>query len=331
MIKILIGRSVECQICYEGVAPISSKHAELIIGDDGRMMFTDYSTNGTMVNGQMINHKTIPVSYGEEIIFPGNVALDWNLVAAVFNRMRETPSAGAAQQPSQSAPAAQPQQSYYQSTPVSPNMGSGETLSFSTTLSDGFAMGARNSLSYLAAMVLYILTIWIPYINIGTTIAIMTLPLLYAKGEKSFNPFVIFDSSYRRKMGDFLLLSVFVSFVTISSMLFMFIPSVVLMLTYSLSLLFLMDREQDPIAAMQSSQKATYGSKWIMFGVNFVFALCYGLISGLFIFLTGLSASAGVALAVIVGLLSFAVLIIMMSVAVGIQASVWKQLNTKIE
>ena len=327
MIKILIGRSVECQICYEGVAPISSKHAELIIGDDGRMMFTDYSTNGTMVNGQMINHKTIPVSYGEEIVFPGNVALDWNLVAAVFNRMRETPSAGVAQQPS---PAPQPQQPY-QSTPVSPNMGSGETLSFSTTLSDGFAMGARNSLSYLAAMVLYILTIWIPYINIGTTIAIMTLPLLYAKGDKSFNPFVIFDSSYRRKMGDFLLLSVFVSFVTMFSMFFMFIPSIVLMLTYSLSLLFLMDREQDPIAAMQSSQKATYGSKWMMFGVNFVFALCYGLISGLFIFLTGLSASAGVALAVIVGLLSFAVSIIMMSVAVGIQASVWKQLNTKIE
>ena len=168
MIKILIGRSVECQICYEGVAPISSKHAELIIGDDGRMMFTDYSTNGTMVNGQMINHKTIPVSYGEEIVFPGNVALDWNLVAAVFNRMRETPSAGAAQRPSpapqpqQPSPAPQPQQSYYQSTPVSPNMGSGETLSFSTTLSDGFAMGARNSLSYLGAIVLYLLTIWIP-------------------------------------------------------------------------------------------------------------------------------------------------------------------------
>lgn len=336
MIKILIGRSAECQICYEGISQISSKHAELIIGDDGRMMLTDYSTNGTMVNGQMVHHKSIPVSYGEEIMFPGNVALDWNLVASVFNQMKSNsnqqaapsypsypsaPSAPSAPMPPQSAPSS--------SNGGGANSGNG-TLSLSLTLSEGFTMGFRNSLSFLGTIILYGLTIWVPYINIGTTIAIASLPLLYAKNQ-SFSPFFIFESSYRKRMGDCLLLSVFMGSITIVSTIAMFFPALVIGLTYSLSLLFLLDREQDPIASMQSSQKATYGSKWTMFGAYLIFILCQGFVSGLLTLLVGLSVEGGIPLAIIVGLLSYVVSIIFASTLVGMRASIWKQLNSKIE
>ena len=51
--------------------------------------------------------------------------------------------------------------------------------------------------SIIAAVALWLITIWIPYLNIGTTIAITLLPTQLAKGE-IINPLGIFDAKYRR-------------------------------------------------------------------------------------------------------------------------------------
>ena len=48
-------------------------------------------------------------------------------------------------------------------------------LDFGSVLSQGFLVGMKNLPSLLGAIVLWLLTIWIPYVNVGTTIAIMTL------------------------------------------------------------------------------------------------------------------------------------------------------------
>ena len=58
-----------------------------------------------------------------------------------------------------------------------------KTLDFSETLRDSLCIGIKNAPSIMAAVVLYLVTIWIPYINIGTTIAITLLPTQLAKGE----------------------------------------------------------------------------------------------------------------------------------------------------
>tara|TARA_B100000683_G_C12089305_1_gene390286 strand:- start:84 stop:335 length:252 start_codon:yes stop_codon:yes gene_type:complete len=69
-------------------------------------------------------------------------------------------------------------------------------------LKEGASLGLRNSLSIIGAYLHYILTIWVPYINVGTTIAIVSLPVSISKG-RVISPLVIFYSKYRKNMGTF--------------------------------------------------------------------------------------------------------------------------------
>ena len=55
-------------------------------------------------------------------------------------------------------------------------------LDFAETLKDSIAIGVKNAPSVVVAVALWLVTIWIPYINIGTTIAISLLPVELAKG-----------------------------------------------------------------------------------------------------------------------------------------------------
>ena len=50
-------------------------------------------------------------------------------------------------------------------------------LDFAETLKDSIEIGAKNAPSIVVAVILWLVTIWIPYINIGTTIAIKLLPV----------------------------------------------------------------------------------------------------------------------------------------------------------
>ena len=75
-------------------------------------------------------------------------------------------------------------------------------LDFGETLKDSVAIGVKNAPSVIAAVALWLITIWIPYLNVGTTIAITLLPTQLAKGE-IVNPLGIFDSKYRRYMDGF--------------------------------------------------------------------------------------------------------------------------------
>lgn len=56
-------------------------------------------------------------------------------------------------------------------------------LDFGETLKDSVAIGVKNAPSVIAAVALWLITIWIPYLNVGTTIAITLLPTQLAKGE----------------------------------------------------------------------------------------------------------------------------------------------------
>ncbi len=311
MIKFLIGRSAECDICYDSILEISGKHAEITVGDDGRIIFTDFSTNGTYVNGQLVHHASIMINYGANIVFPGNITFNWDFISSKLHDCQ-----------AQEQPQSQPQPPMY-----TPQVSQGG-LSFSQTISEGCSSGFSNCLSLIGAALLYILTIWIPYINIGTTIAMMTLPLLYARGE-AFNPLIIFESRYRRGMGNILLLEVFKNAVIALSAIFMFFPSIVMAFTYMLSPLFLIDKEQDPISAMQSSSRATYGSKWTILGILLVLMFAFSIIEGILIGLMLLSAQAGAGLVIIVGIINFLASLTMCSVFIGILGSIWNQLKDK--
>lgn len=331
MKTIYIGRNAGNDIVLNEPS-ISGRHAEITIGDDGQIVLTDYSTNGTYVNGMQIHHSSQLVNYGDSVVFPGGVQLDWNQVAG--NQGGYSPAQNQytmASTPAYGAPAGG-------HSPIPNTTGSGNShyevpaggakLEFGLTFSEGFTTGLRNALSLLGTLILYVLTIWIPYINIGTTIAMASLPARWAE-DKTFNPLEIFASRYRRVMWNYMLASVLTFFIYLMAFAFMFFPLYVAVIALSLVSLYVIEKDMTPIDAIQASNNATYGNKWLIFGIYIVFGLGAGLVFGLLSALVGLLIveSGSGAVGVLMAILLYALVILMMSIWIGVSGSIWRQLK----
>ena len=199
-----------------------------------------------------------------------------------------------------------------------------KTLDFSETLRDSLCIGIKNAPSIIAAVVLYLVTIWIPYINIGTTIAITLLPTQLAKGEV-INPASIFDSKYRRYMGEYLITTGLMILPILIAFAFLYIPGIVLSLAWSLSYYFLIEKGKNPIEAIRASNDATYGSKWTMFAVALVFGVAAAIVMLIFSAICGM-----INVGFITFVVMFALIVIVMSVGMAISASYWKQLKDNV-
>lgn len=177
----------------------------------------------------------------------------------------------------------------------------------------------------MAAVVLYLVTIWIPYINIGTTIAITLLPTQLAKGEV-INPASIFDSKYRRYMGEYLITTGLMILPILIAFAFLYIPGIVLSLAWSLSYYFLIEKGKNPMEAIKASNDATYGSKWTMFFVMLVFCIVFGVTFGILGAVCSL-----IDVGFITFLVMFALVVLAISIDMAIEASIWKQLKDNVE
>ena len=198
-------------------------------------------------------------------------------------------------------------------------------LDFSTTLKDAISIGLKNAPSVIAAVALWLITIWVPYINVGTTIAITLLPTQLAKGE-IINPLSIFESKYRRYMGEYFITMGLMVFPILIGFIFMFAPAIVLSIAWSLSYYFLIEKGKNPIQAIKASNDATYGSKWIMFAVMLVVGIIAGIFLGIFQALCD---------AINVGFITFVVMfvlyVLIISINMAVNASFWKQLKDNVE
>ena len=192
-------------------------------------------------------------------------------------------------------------------------------LDFAETLKDSIAIGVKNAPSVVVAVALWLVTIWIPYINIGTTIAISLLPVELAKGSV-INPLGIFDSKYRRYMGEYLITAGLMVIPIYIAFVFMIVPGIVL------SFYFLLGKGKKPMQAIKASNDATYGSKWTMFLVTLVFGIMVGIVFGILF---------AICLAINVGFITFLVMFVLIvlaaSVRMAIDASFWKQLKDNVE
>lgn len=141
-------------------------------------------------------------------------------------------------------------------------------------LSEGIGLGIKNAASMLGASILWLLTIWIPYLNVGTTIAMTTIPIELSKG-KVISPLFIFDGKYRKFMGEYFTLIGLMYLAIIPAMIFMFIPGIIISIGWSLAIYILLDKGVAPGEAMIRSNKATYGYKWTIFGVSFLLGLAF--------------------------------------------------------
>lgn len=158
-------------------------------------------------------------------------------------------------------------------------------ITMGSIISNGFKIGLKNFLSLIGAVILWVLTIWIPYLNVGTTIAIFSIPLSMSKGN-IISPTEIFKEKYRKYMGEYFMLLGLKNMVIYPALMFMIIPGIVISISYSLGLLLLIDKGLDPSKALSESNKYTDGYKWEIFlgklvlclplvipFVNFVYAI----------------------------------------------------------
>lgn len=198
-------------------------------------------------------------------------------------------------------------------------------LDFATTLQDAIAIGLKNAPSVIAAVALWLITIWVPYINVGTTIAITLLPTRLAKGE-IVNPLGIFDSKYRRYMGEYFITMGLMVFPILIGVLFMIVPAIVLSIAWTLSYYFLFEKEKNPIQAIKASNDATYGSKWTMFAVQLVVGIIVGIVLGIFRFLCDL-----IDVEFITFIVMFVLYVLAISISMAVNASFWKQLKDNVE
>lgn len=79
MKKITIGRASENDIIIDNPT-VSGYHAEIVIKDDGAITLTDYSRNGTSVNGVLVHNATRILQKGDPVLFPDRIPLDWSQV-----------------------------------------------------------------------------------------------------------------------------------------------------------------------------------------------------------------------------------------------------------
>ncbi|HCY01164.1 MAG TPA: hypothetical protein DG754_13585 [Bacteroidales bacterium] len=184
-------------------------------------------------------------------------------------------------------------------------------LDFGQLLLNAVSLGLKNFPSLLGCLVLWILTIWIPYVNVGTTIAIVTLPAAISKG-KIISPLEIFDKKYYKFMGEFFLVSGLRTLIIFPAMLFLIVPGIVLSIAYSLSTLLVVDKGKGASEALKLSNNLTYGNKWAIFLAQLVIGVSVLIVYSL---LTWLWSPLG-----------FIVLIFAMPIVLGLIANIYGQL-----
>ena len=145
-------------------------------------------------------------------------------------------------------------------------------------ISNGIQIGFKNFFSILGAIILYILTIWIPYLNVGTTIAMASLPIELSKGNV-MNPVAIFNAKYRRYMGEYFILQGLIIMAIIPALFFMVIPALVLGIAWSLAIFLLIDKGLNPMQAIAASNKYTYGYKWKIFFAYLLLIIAYFIVA----------------------------------------------------
>ena len=151
---------------------------------------------------------------------------------------------------------------------------------FLSILLDTYAIAFKNFLSVFLAVILWILTIWIPYIHIGTTIAIFNLPVDLAKG-KIISPTCIFARRYRQFFGEFFIMASLMIFGIAIGLCLFIIPGIVLAYSWMLAPILLIDKGVTPTEALTLSNKYTYGNKFSYFLASIALSVSFGVLLGL--------------------------------------------------
>ena len=180
-----------------------------------------------------------------------------------------------------------------------------EKLQFVPSLKDAFAIGVKNLVPIVLSVLLWLVTVWIPYVNVGTTIALATLPVKLSKGEM-ISPMFIFDSEYRHCMGEYFILQAVIFSAVYISILFMIVPAIVLSLSWMLAVYLLVGKKMNWALCLSESNRLMMGYKFKAFCLKFAVSLALLVVS--YVLFSMFDAIAG----------SLGVLVVLVCVLVGV-------------
>ncbi|MCL2270341.1 MAG: hypothetical protein FWC24_03250 [Treponema sp.] len=201
----------------------------------------------------------------------------------------------------------------------------GQKLAIKATIKEGISIGTRNIGPILANVLLWIVTIWIPYLNVGTTIGLMAGIVSKASRGEAIPVTEIFDPKYRRYMGEFFLTFGLIGMGVGVGTIFGIIPGIVISLAWSLAILLVVDKGKNPTEAITESNNCTYGYKGKMLGIYLLVCLIFSIVQAILVGIGTMSDSDGVIIVT-----SFVVILSVVFevfVFIGLQASVYKQLT----
>ena len=190
------------------------------------------------------------------------------------------------------------------------------------TIKDGIAIGIKNIVPILVNVLLWVLTVWIPYLNVGTTIGLSVGIIAMASRGEVISMTEIFNPKYRKYMGEFFLTSGFICLGVSIGTLFLFIPGIVIAIAWSLALMLLIDKEKGPMESISLSNKLTYGYKWRIFGVYIIPYLVF-IVVVFILLIIGYAAD-------IIGFIGFLICLLslfLVLIYIGLQASIYRQLT----
>jgi hypothetical protein len=199
-------------------------------------------------------------------------------------------------------------------------------------IANGFSIGMRNALALLVNVILWCLTFWIPYLNVGTTIGLIALAAKMSKGEP-IGPTEIFNGIYRKRIGEFFLVYAFLVLGVVIGMVFMIIPAYVIGFSWMLAPLLVIDQELDPMEALSKSNTLTYGKKWTIFFGMWLLSLIIMVPVGALIGMMALvinaigDGSGQILVAVVTALVAAVANVIAMAVGMGALAHIYAELT----
>lgn len=155
-----------------------------------------------------------------------------------------------------------------------------EKLDIMQTIREGILYGLKNFFPLLLMVILYAVTVWIPYINIGTTIGLYKAVIGIGRGE-TIDPTAIFaKDNFKNLSGFFLLLGLLYMGITVACF-FMLIPGLVMSIAWGFAVYFFLDKKVSPLKSLQLSYDSTFGNKWRIFLVGLLCGLLICVICGI--------------------------------------------------
>jgi uncharacterized membrane protein len=185
---------------------------------------------------------------------------------------------------------------------------------------EGSKIGIKNIIPILVNALLWLVTLWIPYLNVGTTIGLFVGIVTKMGRNEPFSMTEIFNPQYRKNMGDFFLTSGFMAMGITAASAFMVVPGIILAITWSQALLIALDKNKDPMESISLSKKVTDGNKMTIFLAFLLLEAAVLILASIFMHIP-----------VIGILLTICTVVLCIFASIGIQAVIYKKLTESVQ